>query len=96
MVMTILEAHVARDRVEDLERAWREVAVALPPGLVESFLVHDARDETLYRIATIWASHEVLEEMRSAVEKPKGVQMFEAAGATPTLWVLDVVHHARR
>jgi heme-degrading monooxygenase HmoA len=96
MVMTVLEAHVARHRVEDLERAWQEAAMALPPGLVESFLGRDARDETLYRIVTIWASREVLEEMRAAVEKPKGVQMFEAAGATPTLSVLDVVVHAQR
>jgi len=96
MVMTVLEAQVARDRIEDLERAYREGTAALPPEIVETFLVRDARDGALFRIVTVWVSREALEKMRAAPEKPKGVQMFEAAGATPKLAVLDVVDHRRR
>jgi len=70
MVMTVLEAHVALDRVGDLERAFQTGASALPPGLVESFLVRDAQDTTLFRILTLWASQEALEQMRASVEKP--------------------------
>jgi len=91
MVVTVLEAHVARDRIGDLESAWRDGSRALPPGLVESFLVRDSSDDTLFRIITVWSSHEALEEMRASVDKPKGVQFFESAGATPQLSILDVV-----
>jgi quinol monooxygenase YgiN len=95
MVITILEAQVARDRIGDLERQYREGTSALPADIAETFLVRDAQDATLFRIVTVWASREALEEMRAAPEKPKGVQMFEAAGASPTLSVLDVVTHQR-
>jgi hypothetical protein len=95
MVMTVLKAHVARDRIAELERVYREGTAALPPDIVETFLVGDSRDETLFHIVTVWVSREALENMRASVEKPKGVQMFEAAGATPELSILDVVVHRR-
>ena len=93
MVMTILEARVAPDRIAELEGAYREGVSPFPPGLVETFLVCDSRDTTLYRIITVWASREALENMHASTEKPKGVQFFEAAGATPKLSVLDIVVH---
>jgi hypothetical protein len=63
---------------------------------VETFLIRDTNDVTTFRIATVWSSREALETMRNSGVKPKGVQMFEAAGATPTLSVFDVVAHRRR
>ena len=91
MMVTVLEAHVARDRIGDLESAWRDGSRALPPGLVESFLVRDAGDDTVFRIITVWSSREALAKMRASVDKPKGGQFFEAAGATLQLSILDVV-----
>jgi heme-degrading monooxygenase HmoA len=93
MVMTILEAIVAQDRIEDLERAYREGTAIIPPEVFETFLVRDTQDETLFRIITVWTSRAALEQMRATVDKPKGVQIFEAAGATPALMILDVVAH---
>ncbi len=90
-MMTVLEAQVARDRMADLERAFGETATALPPGLVESFLVHDDADPTQVRIVTLWESREALAALRTAPEKPEGVRMLEAVGATPSLTVMDVV-----
>jgi hypothetical protein len=95
MVVTVLEAHVARDRIGDLERAWRDGSRTLPPGLIESFLARDASDDMLFRIITLWSSREVLEKMRASVDKPKGVQFFESAGGTPQLSILDVVAHEK-
>ena len=95
MVITVLEAHVAHERIDDLLSAYREGTDTLPPGLVETFLVRDTGDATLFRIITVWASPEALEKMRAAVEKPKGVQFFETAGATPQLSRLDVVAHEK-
>ena len=95
MVITVLEADVADSHLQDLETAYRDALTALPPGLVETFLVRDSSSSTSCRIITVWASREDLERMRSSGEKPKGVQVFEAAGATPTLSVLEVVAHGR-
>lgn len=93
MVMTVLEAQVAHDRVSDLERAYRGGTSQIPPDIVETFLVRDRGDATVFRIMTVWVSREALEKMRASGAKPKGVQIFEAAGATPKLSVLDVVVH---
>jgi len=95
MVMTILEAHVVPDRSEDLAHIYREGTSVIPPGIVETFLVRDSRDTTLYRIVTVWDSLEALEKMRATGVKPKGVQIFEAVGATPILTILDIVVHQR-
>ncbi len=96
MVMTVLEAKVAPERAGDLERAFREATASIDDDLVETFLVRDARDTTTFRILTLWPSRQVLEAMRAKGGKPKGVQIFESAGATPTLAVLDVVGHAAK
>jgi heme-degrading monooxygenase HmoA len=93
MVITILEANVAPERFDDLERAYREGTAQLPPDIVETFLVRDARGHAQYRIVTVWASRAALEAMRASGVTPKGVQIFQAAGATPELSVLEVVVH---
>jgi len=59
-------------------------------GVVRSMLLRDANDPTHWRIETTWQSHEALAAMRSA-GKPRGVQIFEAAGASPSLRVFDYV-----
>lgn len=38
---------------------------------------------------------EALQAMRQSGVKPKGVQMFEAVGASPTLSIFDVVVHSK-
>jgi hypothetical protein len=93
MVITILEADVEHDRVGDLERAYRAETAALPPEIVETFLARDSHDDTKFRIMTVWQSRAALETMRASMEKPKGVQVFEAAGANAALSVLEVVAH---
>ena len=93
MVMTVLEAQVVADQVETLERAYRDGTVEVPPDIVETFLVRDTGQTSLFRIVTVWSSREALDRMRASGVTPKGVQMFEAAGAVPELSVLDVLVH---
>ncbi|MBB6174888.1 hypothetical protein HNR23_004948 [Nocardiopsis mwathae] len=96
MVITVLEALVAADRVGDLERAYREGTARLPPGIAETFLVRDTSDTSVFRIMTVWAGRETLDEMRASGVTPKGVRIFEAAGASPALSVHDVVVRQQR
>jgi heme-degrading monooxygenase HmoA len=91
MVMSVLEARIAADRTGDLERAYREATSRIPREIIETFLVRDTQDPLRYRIVTLWESRAALEAMRASGETPKGVQIFQAAGATPKLSVYEVV-----
>ncbi len=92
MVITVLEAHVASERVAVLMAAFTAPDVVKPPGFMGSQLLRGRADPTLWRIQTRWESAEALERMRRAPGTPAGVLMFRAAGAEPTLVVFDVVH----
>lgn len=96
MAITVLEAPVAADRVSDLEHAYQERTAQIPPDIIETFLVRDTRDTSVFRIITVWAIREALEKMRASGVKPTGVQIFEAAGATPALSVFDVIVHRKQ
>jgi len=91
-VITVLEAHVPADRVADLQAAYAEAARGpYPPGLVRSALLRDRNNQTQWRIETVWQSFEALVAMRQTPGKPRGVQIFEAAGAQPALSIFDAV-----
>ncbi len=94
MVMTILEARVAPEKFAALENAYREGIQKLDPGIVQTFLIHSIQDSALWRIITIWASRAALDAMRQSGETPRGVLMFRAAGAEPTLTLFDVAADA--
>ncbi|MGE5179758.1 MAG: antibiotic biosynthesis monooxygenase [Bacteroidota bacterium] len=91
MLMTILEAQIAPGRESDLTAAYAAAAArTLPPGLIRTELLRDARDPTRWRIQTLWQDRAALEAMRGA-GTPAGVLMFRAAGAEPTLSIHEVV-----
>lgn len=90
MVMTILEAHVPAENWDALEQAYGDGIKEQDPGLVQTFLLHASSDPTIWRIATVWESREALAKMRQ-MGTPRGVLMFRAAGAEPTLMVFDIV-----
>jgi quinol monooxygenase YgiN len=90
MVITILEAHVESDRWSGFESEFREKTAELPPQMVQTFLIQNAADKTLWQIISVWKSREALEEMRNSGETPTGILMFRSAGAEPKLSIFDV------
>jgi len=94
MVITILEAQVAADKAATLEQIFTAEAKKLDPGIVQTFLIRSTTDAGLWRILTVWESREALAAMRDSGETPRGVVMFRAAGAEPTLTVFSVAAHA--
>jgi quinol monooxygenase YgiN len=91
MVVTVLEAQVAQDRVAALTAAYQEaVQGPVPHGLVRSVLLRHSTDGTRWRIETTWSSRDALAAMRNT-GTPRGIQIFRAAGAEPTLTIFDVV-----
>jgi heme-degrading monooxygenase HmoA len=91
MIVTVLEALVPPGGADALQAAYAAAgAEPLPPGLVRTELLRDAREPARWRIQTWWASRAALDAMRSA-GTPAGVLMFRAAGAEPTLSIFEVV-----
>lgn len=86
MIVTTLEARVASSAQAALRKAYADAAdESLPPGLVSSTLMLDANDATRWIIETLWESPEALNAMRKTESTPRGVSIFRAAGAEPTL-----------
>ena len=91
-VFTVLESRVLPERVVDLQAAYAEAARGpFPPGLVRSTLLQHTLEQNLWRIETVWQSKEALAAMRQAPGKPRGVQIFEAAGSQPSLTIFDAI-----
>jgi uncharacterized protein (TIGR02246 family) len=90
MILTVLDATVPEHSAHLLRGAFDAAgAKPVPPGLVRTELVRDARDPQHWRIETHWATREALEAMRGA-GTPAGVLMFRSAGVEPTLTVLEL------
>jgi hypothetical protein len=94
MVITILEAQVAPDKAAVREAAYKEGIERLDAGITQTCLVRSSKDSSVWRIITVWESHDALEQMRRSGETPRGVVMFHAADVEPTLSVCNVVAHA--
>ncbi len=90
MVMTILEAHVAKEYWSSLEQAYQQAAKFKDAGLVQSYLIHNIKEADLWRILTIWQSQEALDAMRSSGETPRGVLIFRSASAEPALSIFKI------
>jgi hypothetical protein len=95
MVITILEAHIASHNEEKLISAYMLGIEHLDQGIVETFLVKDTADTSLWRILTVWKDREALDAMRTTGLPPRGVLMFKEAEASPKLTILDVTGYAR-
>lgn len=94
MVITVLEARVASEQAATLENTFRDAVKTLDPGIVQTYLLHALKDAALWQIVTIWESREVLDAMRNSGQTPRGVLIFKAAGAEPTLHVYGVQAHS--
>jgi hypothetical protein len=91
MVMTMLEAHVEKDKWAVLEATYGAAVESLDPRLVRSYLVQSIADPTLWRMMGVWTSRETFEQMRASGETPRGILIFRAAGAEPELSLYSVV-----
>lgn len=90
MVITILEAHVELDKAAFLKDAYTKGLNDLPPQMVQTFLIQNVTDPTLWQIISVWKSREALDEMRNSGRTPAGILMFRAAGTEPKLSIFSV------
>ena len=87
--MTVLEGRVEPEKSAELKRQY-DSGTPLPPQMLRTFLVQSSSDPLLWRVISIWRSQAALEEYRRSVATPKGITMFRAAGAEPSVSVWDV------
>lgn len=92
MIITMLEARVNADQVSGLVDSFNASGDALPPAIVESFLIRELNSD-LWRIVTVWESREALDGYRTSVDTPEGVRMFRSAGGEPSLSVSEISAH---
>ncbi len=90
MVITILEAHVGAENWSVFQDDYKNRTVQLPPQMLQTFLLQDIADQTLWRIISVWKSREALDEMRNSGETPTGVLMFRNVGVEPKLSIFNV------
>jgi hypothetical protein len=90
MVITILEAHVGTENWAAFQDDYKKRTAQLPPQMIQTFLLQDTADQTLWRIISVWKSREALDEMRNSGETPTGVLMFRDVGAEPKFSLFNV------
>ena len=93
MMITMLQATVLPEQVGNLQAEFQTAIQEWEPGIVETFLAQDVRDPAIWRVITVWQSREALDAMRATGRTPRGVLMFRAAQAEPSLTVLGVAAH---
>ncbi|MBI5031959.1 MAG: antibiotic biosynthesis monooxygenase [Chloroflexi bacterium] len=91
MVITVLEAQVASEKATILEASYKQAIEHLDPGITQTFLLRSSKESSLWQIVTVWESREALDVMRQSGETPRGVLIFRAVEAEPTLSVFGVV-----
>lgn len=90
MLMTVLEAKVDPEKTSLLEQDFRQGIEHLDAGIVQTFLLRGVGASDLWRILTVWESREALDAMRASGETPRGVLIFRAAGAEPSLSIFEL------
>jgi hypothetical protein len=95
MLMTVLQANIARENWTTLKDAYNAGMRHIPEQMIESFLVQSDEDPTLWRGVAIWRSRADFEEYRHTVDTPGGIWMFRVAGAEPTVMKFDIVSNSK-
>ncbi|HLO33211.1 MAG TPA: hypothetical protein VK249_28950 [Anaerolineales bacterium] len=90
MVITVLEEHVGAERWITLQADYQKRTAELPPQMMQTFLLQNTNDQTVWQIISVWKSREALDEMRNSGETPTGVLMFRNVGAEPKLSIFKV------
>ncbi|HMD90899.1 MAG TPA: antibiotic biosynthesis monooxygenase [Anaerolineaceae bacterium] len=94
MMITITEAHVAKENWPLLEQAYQRNSQQTPPGFEQSFLVHSIEDQDLWQIITVWSDMTALQQIQKAKVAgvtPRGSLIFQEAHAQTTHTVFEVV-----
>ena len=96
MLVTILEGRVTSERWNTLSDMYRKGIKQLPMALLQTFLIQDTKDTTIWRIISEWRSKEEYENLRESEELDSVcLEMFRKIGVEPTRRIFEARgHHA--
>ena len=94
MIITILEAKVTSERWNTLSEMYRKGIKNLPFPLVQTFLIQDSKDSSIWRIISEWRSREEYENSKESEELDHiCITMFQKIGVQPTRRIFEVCGH---
>ncbi len=90
MVLVIMEAHVPEDQWDTLQRAYAHAMKHRPDGIVSSLLAHDIHDTGVWRVSTLWVSHEAAMTLYDSGATMPSMYAFHLLGIVPDISISDV------
>lgn len=90
MVITILEAKVAIEKISSLRKNFLTILKDKPPSIVKTYLLQEIKNPGICKIVTVWKSTEDLKQMQKK-GTPAGVLLFREFGAEPILSVHEII-----
>lgn len=94
MLLVTMEAHVAEDQWDTLNRAFVHAMTQRPDAILMSLLTQDSVDPTLWRILTAWESHEALEAYYESHTTMPSTFPFHAVSVVPETTMSRVTTYA--
>ena len=94
MVLVIMEAQVPQGKWGDLKNAFAHALKNRLDGVISSLLTQDIHDRNLWRISTIWESHEIAMARYDADETMPSMYAFHLIGIVPDIIITDIVAQA--
>ena len=94
MMISIVEARVAKENWPLLKQAYQRSSGPTPPGLEQSFLIQAIEDEEMWQILTVWSGMSSLQQIQRSKEAgitPRAILMFQEAHAESTHSIFNVV-----
>lgn len=92
MVLVTTEASVPEQQWSNLQRAFAHAMKHPPDGIVSSLLAQDSHDASLWRICTLWVSHEAATQQYDAGARMPSIYAFHLVGLVPEMSISDVVY----
>jgi hypothetical protein len=80
MIVTVVEAPVPREKRADLVRHYERIVAGRSHVVVQTLLLCCARDDRYWRITTLQADDDVLDE---EMYEPASVDVFRSVGIEP-------------
>jgi hypothetical protein len=93
VVVVILEAPVPEDRWNDFQRAFHHAMKIRPKEVIASYLTHDTQDTNIWRIVTVWTSHQEAMALYNAGATMPSMHAFHLVGVIPVISISDILDH---
>ncbi len=96
MYVTVLMGYVSRENWSTLQKAFAEAVRHPPKDLLHSVLVQSVDDPMQWQIISFWSSYEAYQAAEANNQTDTCIQLFCAAGSTPTRRGYRVSHRFSR